>query len=73
MTADINTFSSVYLERITQLTNKVNQFNLTTKRYTNGEINKCHIDLWLMSCRIINRGMEFSMPRGELIDYLYYQ
>ena len=39
MTAEIKSFSSVYLERITQLTNKTNQFNLTTKRYTTGEIN----------------------------------
>jgi FkbH-like protein len=28
----------VYLDRITQLTNKTNQFNLTTRRYTLGEI-----------------------------------
>jgi len=38
LTADIQTFSSVYLDRITQLTSKTNQFNLTTKRYTAGEI-----------------------------------
>ena len=38
MTAEIEPFSSVYLPRITQLTNKSNQFNLTTKRYTQNEI-----------------------------------
>jgi len=96
MTAEIKSFSSVYLDRITQLTNKTNQFNLTTKRYTTGEIkniassneyikiygkltdkygenglvaisigslkqNQCHIDLWLMSCRVLKRDMEFAM------------
>jgi FkbH-like protein len=117
MTAEINSFSSVYLDRITQLTNKTNQFNLTTKRYTAGEIdtvassdeyikiygkltdkygdngliaisigrveNKtCHIDLWLMSCRVLKRDMEFAMldelvgkckEKGisEIIGYYY--
>jgi len=96
MTAEIKSFSSVYLDRITQLTNKTNQFNLTTKRYTTGEIDTitssdeyikvygkltdkygdngliaisigrvesrtCHIDLWLMSCRVLERNMEFAM------------
>ena len=96
MTADIKSFSSVYLDRIAQLTNKTNQFNLTTKRYTAGEIEniaasdnyikiygkltdkygdngliaitigsieegQCHIDLWLMSCRVLKRDMEFAM------------
>lgn len=117
MTAEISTFSPVYLERITQLINKTNQFNLTTKRYTFGEVEKiadddnyiklygklsdkygdnglisiiialvkgkaCHIDLWLMSCRVLKRGMEFAMldalvdacqNRGvtELFGYYY--
>ena len=96
MTAEIKSFSSIYLDRITQLTNKTNQFNLTTKRYTASEIenivtsdeyikiygkltdkygdngliaisigrikeNQCHIDLWLMSCRVVKRDMEFAM------------
>ena len=96
MKAEIKSFSPIYLDRITQLTNKTNQFNLTTKRYTAGEIesialsddyikvygkltdkygdnglvaisiaevkNKtCHIDLWLMSCRVLKRDMEFAM------------
>ena len=38
MTAVIAPFSYVYLERITQLINKTNQFNLTTKRLTNAEV-----------------------------------
>jgi FkbH-like protein len=96
MTAEIKTFDPVYIDRITQLINKTNQFNLTTKRYTIGEIesillNKsyikiygklvdklgdnglisaligeikaqtCHIDLWIMSCRVFKRDMEFAM------------
>jgi len=96
MKAEIKSFSSIYLNRITQLINKTNQFNLTTKRYTSGEVesifsnsnyiklygkltdnygdnglisiiiakikdNKCHVDLWLMSCRVLKRDMEFAM------------
>ena len=34
MAAEIDDFKPVYLDRITQLTNKTNQFNLTTRRYT---------------------------------------
>jgi FkbH-like protein len=96
MTAEIEPFSRVYLERITQLINKTNQFNLTTRRYTAAEVeaivqdpsyvtlygkltdrfgdnglvsvlighaNKgaLEIDLWLMSCRVLNREMELAM------------
>src|SRR5208283_4341700 len=96
MTAEIAPFSSVYLERITQLVNKTNQFNLTTKRYTSAEVEtmaqdsnfvtlygrlsdrfgdnglvsvlvgrvvgaSLEIDLWLMSCRVLNREMELAM------------
>ena len=38
MYADIRPFEPVYLSRITQLTNKSNQFNLTTRRYTESEM-----------------------------------
>ena len=38
MTAQIKAFEPVYLARITQLTNKSNQFNLTTRRYTESEM-----------------------------------
>ena len=103
MSAEIKTFSPVYLDRITQLTNKTNQFNLTTKRYTFSEIenmsssenfitlygklsdkfgdnglisivigeikeNECHIDLWLMSCRVLKRGMEEAMLDTLVIE-----
>lgn len=96
MEAEIGDFLPVYLSRITQLTNKSNQFNLTTKRYTEAEIeavyksdshirlygrlkdkfgdngvvsvvigeirgDELHIDLWLMSCRVLKREMELAM------------
>ena len=96
MTAEIGPFSPVYLERITQLINKTNQFNLTTRRYTSAEVEAIardagfitlygrladrfgdnglvsvligrvvdetvELDLWLMSCRVLNREMEFAM------------
>ncbi|MCD8212438.1 MAG: HAD-IIIC family phosphatase [Oscillospiraceae bacterium] len=38
MEAVIDDFLPVYLARITQLTNKSNQFNLTTRRYTSSEM-----------------------------------
>ncbi|MEG2769876.1 MAG: HAD-IIIC family phosphatase, partial [Oscillospiraceae bacterium] len=38
MTAKIAPFDLANAERITQLTNKTNQFNLTTRRYTQSEI-----------------------------------
>lgn len=96
MVAEIRSFMPVYLDRITQLINKTNQFNLTTKRYTLAEIEsiagnpayitfygrlqdkfgdnglisiiigfkkekELHVDLWLMSCRVLKRGMESAM------------
>jgi len=99
MTAEIGDFNSTYMERIAQLTNKSNQFNLTTKRYTLAEIeaiasdrkyigifgklNDCfgdnglvsvvlgreegrelHLDLWLMSCRVLKRDMEIAILDG---------
>jgi predicted enzyme involved in methoxymalonyl-ACP biosynthesis len=38
MAAEIERFKPIYLERIAQLTNKTNQYNLTTRRYTLAEI-----------------------------------
>lgn len=38
MQAEIYPFTPLYLPRIAQLTNKSNQFNLTTKRYTESEL-----------------------------------
>ena len=96
MTAKIESFIPMYEQRIAQLTNKSNQFNLTTKRYTQAEIEKVaadreyitlygklsdmfgdngvvsvvighidgdvlNIDLWIMSCRVLKRDMEFAM------------
>ncbi len=96
MKADILPFPEVYMARITQLTNKSNQFNLTTRRYTEEEIRSAaaddahiclygklwdrfgdngvvavtigrieqetlHIELWLMSCRVLKKDMEFAM------------
>ena len=96
MRARIEAFSQCNLERITQLTNKTNQFNLTSKRYTLPDIKQMaesaqyitlagqltdrfgdnglvsaiagkidgthlHIELWLMSCRVLKRGLEDAM------------
>jgi FkbH-like protein len=96
MVAEIKRIPPLYLERATQLTNKTNQFNVTTKRYNLSEFqeilqddryialygrlrdkygdnglvtilvgliqqNELHIDLWLMSCRVLKRGLEMAM------------
>jgi FkbH-like protein len=96
MEAEIRPFSSLYMARIAQLTNKSNQFNLTTRRCSEAELAQIasdpsyitlygkltdkfgdngvvsvvfghregeifHIDLWLMSCRVLKRDMEFAM------------
>lgn len=96
MIAEIQPFAPQYMSRIAQLTNKSNQFNLTTVRYTqqeieavaadnehitlygkledrfgdNGVVSVCigriddyalHIELWLMSCRVLKRDMEYAM------------
>jgi FkbH-like protein len=96
MVAEIDSFKPVYLDRIAQLTNKTNQFNLTTRRYSLAEMqaisgdesfiglygklkdrfgdnglisivlgrkdtDALHMDLWLMSCRVLKRDMEIAM------------
>ena len=96
MKAEIRSFEPMVMARVAQLTNKSNQFNLTTRRYTKDEIEQmaqrpdmltlygrlsdcfgdngvvsvvigrleagiCHIDLWLMSCLVLKRDMEFAM------------
>lgn len=96
MRAEIDSFKPIYFDRIAQLTNKTNQFNLTTKRFTRAEIeqmandsnyitlcgrlsdkfgdnglisvvigekisDELHVRLWLMSCRVLKRGMENAM------------
>ena len=116
MKAQIKSVSPIYTARIAQLTNKSNQFNLTTKRYSQAEIEEIqgkdnyislygkledvfgdngvvsvvignqkqeelHIDLWLMSCRVLKRDMEYAMmdtlikkckKRGIKTVYGYY-
>lgn len=102
MKGTIKEFEPVYMSRISQLTNKSNQFNLTTRRYSQAEIEEAatdplqitlygkledkfgdngvvsvvigkrkddvlHIDLWLMSCRVLKRDMELAMM-DELVD-----
>jgi FkbH-like protein len=44
MTATIEAFRPVYYDRITQLANKTNQFNLTTRRFTGAEIESIACD-----------------------------
>jgi FkbH-like protein len=99
MKGEIGPFSPMYMSRIAQLTNKTNQFNLTTKRYNQTEIeevttdpgritlygkltdkfgdngivsiligridgkdkDELHMELWLMSCRVLKRDMEYAM------------
>lgn len=99
MDAQIEPFAPMYMARIAQLTNKSNQFNLTTKRCSQADIEGFakdpsyitlygklndkfgdngvvsvvfghrdgedktlfDIDLWLMSCRVLKRDMEFAM------------
>ena len=44
MLAEIQEAKDIYLERIHQLINKTNQFNLTTKRYTKAEVEEVFYD-----------------------------
>ena len=44
MKAEIAPFAPVYMERIAQLTNKTNQFNLTTRRYPLAELEAIRSD-----------------------------
>lgn len=96
MEAEILPFAPMYFSRIAQLTNKSNQFNLTTRRFTQAEIaamaedsrmvtlygrlsdkfgdngvvslvagqlhgERLDVTLWLMSCRVLKRDMEYAM------------
>ena len=96
MKGTIKGFEPIYMERIAQLSNKSNQFNLTTRRYTRAEIEEIagsdeyidiygkledkfgdngvvsvvighkngdvlDMDLWIMSCRVLKRDMEYAM------------
>lgn len=44
MTAEFGAFTSEHAERLTQLINKTNQFNLTTRRYSSAEVNRLLTD-----------------------------
>lgn len=106
MKAEIKPFASIYMSRIAQLTNKSNQFNLTTLRCTQADIERVagdsnyitlygkledkfgdngvvsvvfghfdendnaifHIDLWLMSCRVLKRDMEQAMMDSLMFE-----
>lgn len=96
MKCEIETINETNILRVTQLINKTNQFNFTTKRYTESEIkfisnsegyftlsirlkdkfgdngivsvviasvhSECiKIDLWVMSCRVFKRNLEFAV------------
>ena len=96
MRAEIVPFEKVSYGRIAQLINKSNQFNLTTRRYSQEQVeemagspdyitlqgrlidkfgdngivsmvighiveNECLVDLWVMSCRVLKRDLEFAM------------
>lgn len=98
MKGTMKAFEPIYMARIAQLSNKSNQFNLTTKRYTQSDIEQfaaddnyitrygkledkfgdngvvsvvigrkdsqekaLHLELWLMSCRVLKRDMEYAM------------
>lgn len=105
MKGEIQSFIPMYMSRIAQLTNKSNQFNLTTKRYSQAEIedvaadgehitlygklgdkfgdngvvsvvigkiagaqkDELHMELWIMSCRVLKRDMEYAMM-DELVE-----
>jgi FkbH-like protein len=103
MRAEIRAFTRAEMPRIAQLINKTNQFNLTTRRYSEvdcerfldadrylslyvrlkdrfgnyglvsvfiGEIDfgrsRLEIDTWLMSCRVLKRGVEQALLRYVL-------
>lgn len=96
MQAYVQEFEDLYVQRVAQLTNKSNQFNLTTLRCTEEDIRRMqesadwiclcaglkdrfadngivsvvageilgdtlHVRLWLMSCRVLKRGLEDLM------------
>lgn len=94
MTSDVRSFNSFSKPRVSQLTQRSNQFNLRTVRYTENDVDSLinsddhytlsftledkygdnglicvivlekkdsetlFIDTWLMSCRVLKRGME---------------
>lgn len=96
MKVKFDSFNNIHLERITQLINKTNQFNLTTIRLNYAEVEKIinnkdyisiyailedkygsnglvtlsfgkiekdllDINLWIMSCRVFKRNLEYAL------------
>lgn len=96
MVNHVGKFTPSTIPRVTQLINKTNQFNFTTRRYTETEIQeisesdsyvtlwgrledkfgdngivtaliariegkRAFIDLWVMSCRVFKRSLEYAM------------
>ena len=57
MTSEIGAFSAAHSERITQLINKTNQFNFTTRRYTQGEVDE-----------IISNTTDYISAYANLVD-----
>jgi FkbH-like protein len=103
MVMTIQPFDEAGRKRITQLINKSNQFNLTTRRYSEGEVRDMEgdpnwftlqarltdifgdngmisvvicrrvdqdweVDSWLMSCRVIARGVENAILQEIVIE-----
>lgn len=104
MRAEVAEFTGEYLNRITQLIGKTNQFNPTTRRFTLAEVEEyqrdpnriglygrledkfgdnglitlvtaeisddtAEITNWMMSCRVLKRGME-NLMLDELVRHL---
>jgi FkbH-like protein len=102
MKAKIGPFRPEHYDRLHQLINKTNQFNLTTKRCSREEVenwstsqskitlygyltdrfgdsglvsivtadtrgDEAIVDIWLMSCRVLKRGLEYAMMNA-LVD-----
>jgi len=102
MEAEIDAFKDFYVPRIAQLTQRSNQFNLRTIRYTEKDVNDIiksdeyltrsvvlkdkfgeyglislvilkkqdkalFIDTWIMSCRVLKRGVEYFLL-NELVE-----
>ena len=99
MEVTISAADKFSIPRVSQLTHRTNQFNLTTRRYSEAEIkelcesgnsdvlqvrlkdrfgddgivgaavlrysnDECHIDIFLLSCRILGRGVEDALLRA---------
>jgi FkbH-like protein len=104
MQARIEPVGAMNVERTVQLINRSNQFNLTTKRYTNADVleftaspnwitrtvslkdrfgdnglisvlfarvesDSLIIDTWLMSCRVLKRGVE-ALLLNDLVGHM---